>query len=82
MSFHTNSSVYVAVLVLHPRRQKKVFEFRGGFPEGYFFIKSSYDKTVALPLMEARGLMSQEGVMYSSCWKGPDSQRKHWDHRG
>lgn len=40
-SSQTNSSVYVAVLVLQPRRQKKVLELRGTLPEGYFFMKAS-----------------------------------------
>jgi hypothetical protein len=44
----------------------KSFEFRGIFPVGYFVRYARADVMVALPLIDARGLMSHEGVMYSS----------------
>jgi hypothetical protein len=68
----TNSAVYVAVRVLQPRRQMKVlpkpFEFLGIFPVGYFARYARADVIDALPLIDASGLMSHEGVMYSSFW--------------
>lgn len=70
MSSQTNSSVYVAVLVLQPRRHINTFPnsfvFRGTLPLGYFLLNACSDMTCAVPLMEARGLWSQEGEMYNS----------------
>lgn len=67
MSSQTNSSVYVAVRVLQPRRQMKVLpksgRWRATFPEGNLPRKAARDMTVALPSMEARGLTSHEGEM-------------------
>lgn len=70
MSSHTNSSVYVAVRVLHPRRQTKRFpnwrEFRGTFPFGNSRINTPGDVTTAFPLIDCNGLMSHDGEIYSS----------------
>lgn len=70
MSSQMNSSVYVAVRVLAPLRHTKVLPWsgdcRGILSEGYAARKASRDMTLAFPLIEARGLESHEGVMYSS----------------
>lgn len=42
------------------------FEDRGTFPLGYLARNASSERTVALPLIDASGLMSQDGDMYSS----------------
>lgn len=67
MSSQTNSSVYVAVRVLQPRRQMKVLpksgRWRATFPEGNLLRKRWSDVTCALPLMEARGFTSHDGEM-------------------
>lgn len=41
-------------------------EERGIFPVGYFARYVSADMMKALPLIEANGLKSQEGVIYNS----------------
>lgn len=70
ISSQTNSSVYVAVLVLHPRRQTNIFprslEPRGMRPLGYLAKNDEAESIVAFPLMEVKGLTSHEGEIYSS----------------
>jgi len=46
----------------------KSFEFLGMFPVGYFARYAWADVMDALPLIDASGLISHEGVMYSSFW--------------
>lgn len=43
-------------------------EDRGIFPVGYFARYVFADMMEALPLIEASGLKSQDGVMYNSFW--------------
>ena len=38
------------------------FDDRGTLPLGYFALNAPGDRMVALPLIEVKGLMSQEGV--------------------
>lgn len=70
MSSQMNSSVYVAVLVLQPRRQTNVFPYSpawvGIFPVGYLVEYAWREVIVAFPLIDARGLMSHDGEMYTS----------------
>lgn len=44
----------------------KSLDERGTLPEGYRVLNAFAERMVALPLMDARGLMSQDGVMYTS----------------
>jgi hypothetical protein len=44
----------------------KSLEFLGTFPAGYFARYARADVIDALPLIDASGFMSHEGVMYSS----------------
>lgn len=70
ISSHTKSSVYVAVRKLHPLLHTKIFpkslEERGTLPAGYRALKVLGETIEALPLIEANGFISQDGVMYNS----------------
>lgn len=70
MFSQSNSSVYVAVLVLHPLLQMKILPFSledfGTFPVGNRDRNVFEDTIDALPLIEANGLRSHDGVMYTS----------------
>lgn len=70
ISSHINSSVYVAVRVLQPRRQIKVFPWSfdrlGTLPVGYFLLNTCSDSTVAFPLIDSKGAKSHAGEIYSS----------------